>query len=210
MKDISLELDILKELFNISVGKASSLLSEITERKIVLNIPDVKLINLENKKNNEEECPPEKSDSIFMISSISFEQELQGKASLIFSAEKMRKFIDLCQKNDETEEYSEMDFSDIDLDVIKEIGNIVLNSVVGEVGNILDIKLIYTLPEVQVFKGADFLKDMDCQYTHVLILNITFLIENTKIEGAILVNLTFNSFTDIMKKIEKIGDELNE
>ncbi len=210
MKDISLELDILRELFNISVGKSSCLLSEIIDRKIILNVPDVKLVDLENKEFNMEECLPEKSDGIFMISSISFENELQGKASLIFSAKKMRTFIDLCLKNSETEVYFEMNFSDIDFDVIKEIGNIVLNSVVGEVGNLLNLKLTYTLPEVKIFNGDEIFKDIDCQYTHVLILNITFLIENTKIEGAILVHLTINSFTDIMDKIGKIKDKLRE
>ncbi len=208
MSDISLELDILRELFNISVGKASSLLSEIIERKIMLKVPDVKLVSLKNS--NKEEFLLENSEGIYMISSISFERDLQGKASLIFSVEKMRTFIDLCLKNDGSEEYFDMNFSDVDFDVIKEIGNIVLNSVIGEVGNLLNLKVSYTLPEVQIYNGSEFLKDIDGKFTHVLILNITFLIENTKIEGAIFVHLTINSFSDIMEKIKKIEDELHE
>ncbi|WP_313342008.1 chemotaxis protein CheC [Sedimentibacter sp.] len=208
MNDRNLELDILRELFNISVGKASSLLSEIIDRKIILNVPDVKIINVENKEFNIQECLHEKSDSLFMISSISFEYELKGKASLIFSAEKMRTFIDLCISNYETEDYFEISFSDIDFDVIKEIGNIILNSVVGEVGNLLEIKLTYTLPEVKFYNGDEFFEDAD--YSSVLILNITFLIENTKIEGAIFVHLSIDSLSDLMKKINEIKDELNE
>ena len=210
MKDINLELDILKEMFNVSVGRASSLLSEIIDRRIILNVPDVKLLDIKTDEFNLEECLPEKSDGIFMISSICFEHELQGKASLIFSAKKIRKFIDLCIKNDETEECYELDFSDIDFDVVKEMGNIVLNSVVGEVGNLLNLKLNYTLPQVQIYNGADFYEEVDSHYSHILILNITFLIEGTRIEGAILVHLTLNSFNDIIEKIKKIKDELYE
>ena len=146
-----------------------------------------------------------------MVSSISFEKELKGKANLIFSAEKMRTFINLCLSNEETDDYYEMNFSDVDFDVIKEIGNIVLNSVVGEVGNLLDLKLNYTLPEVKIFNRADFLKDIDSnEYMYILILHITFLIEDTRIEGAILVRLTLNSLAEIMEKIEKLGEELYE
>lgn len=210
MTDKSLELDILKELFNISVGKASGLLSEIIDRKIMLNVPEIKVVNIEDKEYSIEENLPKKSDGIFMVSSISFDQELQGNASLIFSVEKMRTFIDLCLKNDEAEEYYELNFSDIDFDVIKEIGNIVLNSVVGEVGNLLSLKLKYTLPEVKIYNGAEFFKDIDSKYMHILILNITFLIDNTEIEGAIFVHLTINSFADIMKKIKNLEDGLNE
>ncbi len=210
MNDRSLELDILKELFNISVGKASSLLSEIIDRKILLNVPNIKLINLENEQFDVQEYLPEKSDGIFMISSISFDYELQGKASLIFSAEKMRAFIDLCVNDDNSESYYEMSFSDIDFDVIKEIGNIVLNSIVGDVGNLLNIKLTYTLPEVKVYNKEDIFKDSSNQFSSILVLNITFLIEDTKIEGAIFVHLTINSLSELMAKIEKIKEELDE
>lgn len=211
MNDKSLNYDILRELFNISVGKASSLLSEIIDRKIILDVPAVEIINIENNESNLDSCIPKKLDGIFMVSSISFEHELKGKANLIFSAEKMRTFINLCLNDKETDEYYEMNFSDVDFDVIKEIGNIVLNSVVGEVGNLLDLRLNYTLPEVKIFNRTDFIKDIDSQeYMHILILHITFLIDNTEIEGAILVRLTLNSLTEIIKKIEKIEEELYE
>jgi chemotaxis protein CheC len=203
---MNLELDILRELFNISVGKASSLLSEIIDRKIILNVPDVRILDMDNNINMQNFLP-EKPDGIFMISSISFDYELEGKASMIFSAEKMRIFIDLCLNSDETGDYHEISFSDIDIDVIKEIGNIVLNAVVGEIGNLLDLKLTYSLPEVKAYKKDEFFEN---KFSSILVLNITFLIENTKIEGAIFVHLTINSFSELMSKINEIKDELNE
>lgn len=211
MDDNRLKYDILKELFNISVGKASSILSEIIDRKIILNVPDVEIVNMEKNESDLDDCIPKNLDGIFMVSSISFEQELQGKANLIFSAEKMRTFINLCLNNDEEDNCYDMNFSDVDFDVIKEIGNIVLNSVVGEVGNLLDLRLTYTLPEVKIFNRVDFVKDIDSkEYMQILILHITFLIDNSKIEGAILMRLTLKSLTEIMTKIEKLEDELYE
>jgi chemotaxis protein CheC len=103
-----------------------------------------------------------------------------------------------------------MDFTDVDFDVIKEIGNIILNCIIGEIGNNLDMSLKYTLPEVQVFDKINLDKDMnDGEYNSVIILYITFSIDNTEIEGAILVNLTLNSLNELMKILGSVEVELN-
>ncbi|MBP2032087.1 chemotaxis protein CheC [Clostridium algifaecis] len=211
MNERKLKYDILKELFNISVGKAASLLSEIINRKILLDVPDIKILNIKNKELNLDDYLPKVIDGTLMASSISFEKKLTGKANLIFPAEKMRTFINLCLNEKETDKYYEMNFTDIDFDTIKEIGNIILNSIVGEVGNYLDISLNYTLPEVKIFNKIDFTKDIENnEYTYILILYITFIIDDTEIEGAVLVDLTFKSLTELMKKIAKIEDDLCE
>lgn len=201
--------DILKELFNISVGKASSLLSEIIDKKILLNVPDVEILSIGDNKIAIDDCLPEGLGKIFMVSSIFFEDQLTGRANLIFSVKQMRTFINLCLNTDEIADSSEMNFSDIDFDVIKEIGNIVLNSVVGEVSNFLDINISYTVPLVKIYNRPDFINDMVCNdYIHILVLHINFIIDNTKIEGAILVRLSLKSLNEIIEKIKKIEAEL--
>ena len=207
----NLRQDILKELFNISVGKAAGMLSEIIDKRILLSVPDVKIINLKTCEKGIRECLPEKLDGALMVSSISFEEILKGKANLIFPADKMRAFINLCIDPSEIESGNDMNFTHIDFDIVKEIGNIVLNAIVGEVGNYLDINLDYTLPHVEIFDKAAF--DLDIQnngYVHVLILHITFIIDETEIEGAILVDLTMSSLNELTKKIDEIEGRLYE
>ncbi|WP_102398772.1 hypothetical protein [Haloimpatiens massiliensis] len=143
-----------------------------------------------------------------MVSSITFKKELTGKANLIFPAEKIRTFISLCL-NEEENSNGNMDFTDIDLDVMKEIGNIVLNSVIGEIGNYLTIGLDYTLPEVKLFNKIDFKKDIESnEYAYILMLYITFNIDGTEVEGAIIIDLTMKSLNNLISKIDKIEDEL--
>jgi chemotaxis protein CheC len=43
---------------------------------------------------------------------------------------------------------------------------------------------------------------------HILLLYITFLIDDTEIEGAIIIDLTLNSLNELMKKIDEIEDKL--
>lgn len=211
MNDKKLRYDILKEIFNISVGKAASMLSEIINRKILLNVPDIEILKMKSREFRLDDYLPKVMDGTLMVSSISFEKKLTGKANLIFPAEKMRAFINLCLNEKEIDEDYEMNFTDIDFDIIKEIGNIILNCIVGEVGNSLGINLNYTLPEVKIFNRIDFSKDVENNgFMHVLILYITFVIDGTEIEGAIVVDLTLNSLNEMMKRIDKIEDELYE
>ncbi len=209
MNKQNLTYDILKELFNISVGKAADMLSEIINKKILLSVPNVEVLDIKNKELKLDEYLPKELDGTLMVSSISFKKNLTGKANLIFPVKKMRKFINLCLNKEEEE--SEIDFTDVDFDIIKEIGNIILNCIIGEVGNRLDIQLTYTLPEVKVFHKVDFNKDIEKNgYVYILLLYITFIIDNTEIEGAIIVDLTLRSLNELMQKINRIEDELYE
>lgn len=209
MNKEELTYDILRELFNISVGKAADMLSEIIDRKIILNVPNIEIFDIKDNYGKLGMCLPSVLDGTLMVSSISFKKTLNGKANLIFPVQKMRKFIQLCS-NDE-EDSCEMDFTDVDFDIIKEIGNIVLNCIIGEIGNYLDINLIYSVPKVKVFNKIDFNKDIENNGNNcVLLLYITFVIDDSEIEGAIIIDLTLNSLNKLIKKIDMIKDELYE
>lgn len=202
--------DMLTEMFNIGVGKAAGLLSEIIDRTILLNIPRIKISNQKEQELKSVDYLPKVLDGTLMVSSISFKEQLTGKANLIFPAKEMRTFINLCLNQADDTASNDMNFTDVDFDVIKEIGNIILNCIIGEIGNHLDMQLDYTLPEVQVFDRIDFDKDVKSdEYKSVIILYITFVIDGTEIGGAVLVDLTLNSLNELMKNLDLIEDEFN-
>lgn len=202
--------DVLKELFNISVGKSASILSEIIDKKILLNVPKVKIIDLKDKETSLEENLPEVLDGTMMISSICFKEKLTGKANLIFPADKMRKFINLCINESSLDNKNDMNFTDVDFDIIKEIGNIVLNSLLGEIGNYLNIKLCYTVPEVKIFHKKDLKDDIkNTDYTNILMLYITFNIDGSEIFGAIIINLTLDSLNELLSQIDLLMDDFS-
>jgi chemotaxis protein CheC len=206
-----LRYDILKELFNISVGKAAGMLSEIINKKILLDVPNIEFFNNYNGNFKLDDYLPREIDGSLMVSSISFEKKLTGKANLIFPAEKMRTFINLCLNQDKNNTSPDINFTSIDFDIIKEIGNITLNSIVGEISNYLGFKLNYSLPEVKVFNRIDFSRDIENNgYMNILILYITFIIDETEIESAIIIDLTINSLSELIKKIDMIEDKLSE
>lgn len=209
-KDRVLRYDILKELFNISVGKSASMLSEIVNRKIILDVPDIKIFDKKNDNLSFQKSLPPVLDGTLMVSSISFREKLTGKANLIFPAKKMKMFINLCLNKNGEVKCLNTDFTDIDFDVVKEIGNIILNSIIGGIANYLNISLSYTLPKVKIFNRIDFGRDIESEeYNHALILYITFIIDDTEIQGALIVDLTLKSLSELIKKVDEIEDGLD-
>lgn len=200
---------VLKELFNVSIGKSARIFSEIIDKQVSLKVPDVKILHLKNDVKELDIHLNGASDGAIMISSISFKDKLEGKASLVFPADKMRNFINMCLNNSKVE-YGDLNFTDIDFDIIKEVGNLVLNPIIGEVGNYIETKFNYTLPEIKVFNKMDMEKVVDKEdYKYILILSIAFNIEHSEIEGAIIINLTLKTLDQILSKINMMEDGLD-
>lgn len=210
MNQNELSQDILKEIFNIGVGKAASMLSEIVDKKIILDIPNIIILEPENQ--NKEICDhfSKLPQGALMVSSINFEEKITGEANLLFPANKMRNFINLCINQPEYIGEEDLNFTDMDFDIIKEIGNIILNSIVGEIGNVFNIDLKYTLPEVKLFDRNNFKNNLKSKKgLCMLMLYITFVIDDVRIEGAVIINLTLDSLNELMEMIKKMEEDIN-
>ena len=98
MNQNDLSYDILREMFNICVGKAASMLSEIVNKRIILDVPNVEILSPENQNIEVgiEESFIKVPGGALMVSSIDFGDRITGEANLIFPANKMRRFINLC------------------------------------------------------------------------------------------------------------------
>lgn len=210
MMEISqMKYDILKEVFNIGVGKSASMLSEIVNKRIVLNVPHLEMLGYGNGPTTP--IPNVISKGTLVVSTICFKEKLAGEANLIFPADKMRQFLNLCQGEEPDYCLLNSQFDDIDLDIIKEVGNIVLNSIVGELGNFLNLELYYSLPKVTLLGQLDFAANLrDKDYLYRLMLYITFLIDGTEINGAIIMDMTINSVQELINNLEKMEVDLYE
>lgn len=206
MNNDSLSYDILKEIFNIGVGRSADMLSQMLNKKILLDVPNIKIVESSAEMDLETYFSKGIKGTI-MVSSLSFQDELSGEANLIFPAGKMRTIINLCIEEDSN--LDSMEFTDIDFDVIREIGNIILNSIIGEIGNFLNKNIEYTLPNVKIFEIMDFedrIKDMEDMNS--LLLSISFIIDDVEVEGAVIINFTIGSIKEIFRIVNKMEEDL--
>ncbi len=202
--------DILNEIFNVSIGKAADMLSQILHKTIRLRVPNVILLSgKERLSRKNKDSSLKLPDGTLMVSTISFSDALEGKANLVFPADKMHDFIYLCTGEQPVSFPNQSDFTDIDFDIINEIGNIVLNSIIGEMGNSLGITLSYSLPEVQIYnQSIDFSHDIESEECKsVLMLSVSFTIEQTEIKGTIFIDLTSASSEELFHLLSRIEGE---
>lgn len=200
MDKIGIKEDILKEIININVGQAASLLSEMVNKKIELKVPKLRILDGETDFTHTD-CPNLLKGAL-MVSSIKFENELNGKAELIFPANHIKKLTSLCTG----EECFDLEtFTDTDFDVIKELGNIILNAVIGGLGNFLNMAIDYSMPEVKLFDTIEVQEVLKKKKkANILILFVNFKIGGTQVNGALIVTFTIDSMRDLMDKLDEV------
>ena len=139
-----LERDALAEIFNISLGGAAKLMSEMISDEILLSVPNLELIT------PEEMC---KFSSLQQSEICSIEQKFSGglgagMALLLFQKESSLKIIQMMMKD-----YATMDdVSHFEKDALSEIGNIILTSVLSTLANLAHRDIETQIPEFFVGK----------------------------------------------------------
>lgn len=132
------DLDILKELGNIGAGNATTALSQIINKKIDMNVPKVNI--LEFKELSEILGGAENP-----IVGILFHIEGDIKGMMMFVLEQTSSYhlVNMILERS-VDDYEE--FSDMDLSVLKEIGNIITGAYLSSLSSLTNLKIIASIP----------------------------------------------------------------
>ena len=207
----AMQKDLLKEYVNVFIGQAANMLSEMTNQRVVLSVREVNIINMADESDS--------ADRVFfdhghiVSSSIHFGQVFSGRAHLIFPANKAKLLVDACMgvHFEETGVDFTKELVDTDFDVLKEISNVILNSVVGEFSNLVGAKVDFGIPDVElVFVSEDEQRMYLKNDVYMLMLYTSFMLEDEEIEGVVIIALGLHSLNMIMDKIDQIIGELDE
>lgn len=205
--------DILKELVNVYIGQAASLLSEMVQQRIILKIPDVNLINIKDAESDYSIYSDLKDSTHVISSSIRFGYDFTGKAFLLFPAEQAKIIVNACIGEDVnvTDTKTAFSLADTDFDVLREISNVILNAIIGEFSNLLETKLEYSLPEIElVYVTESEYKLLTQTDSYILVLHTNFLLAETQVNGVVVIMLGMNSVTQLLEKIDEILGGLDE
>ena len=132
-----LELDLITEIVNIGTGKASSSLSEVLNSKIDLRVPIIKVDRYEDIKRSVE-VRKITYDKIVL----KFDGGIQGSSGLVFMQPTSEKLVNVLMGTDASSD----NFEEMKREIISEMGNLILNGVVGSISNILETKVHYEVP----------------------------------------------------------------
>lgn len=184
---MSLELlhqDAFSEVINIGIGRAGSMLSDLVSQRIELHVPDLRICTLD------ELDELLKSNGELLDTSIyqDFKGRVNGRAILGFPRDSGLKLGQILAGLEETPDELDVDLSGI----LVEVGNIVMNGVLGSIANMFESQLSYTVPELSVTDGVmelaqvNWLARPDMEQT-VIYSDAHFSVAGTDVHGSLVL-----------------------
>ncbi len=188
-------LDALKEIVNTGVGRAAASLNVMLDAHIELEVPSVTVVS--------GEYPEKGTDSIWSMElacvQLGFQGNFTGSAILVFPPESAVKLVSTL-----TGEEPETPFLNaVMAGTLNEVGNIVINSVIGTIGNILVKPFEFSLPDYKEGKLADLLKPQTpAAALTILKVRTNFRVHDRHVEGSIILLFELGSFDALLNAID--------
>lgn len=191
------QLDALTELINIGLGRAAAILNEMATSHVKLTSPRIEVLSLEAILIGR----GRQLDANLSAVKMSFTGTMAGSAFLAFPPESALKLVALLTGEDQ----DSPDLDSLKMETLNEVGNIVLNGVLGSIANALDGTMNYTIPLYQegTLKGF-FVESVNADDAVVLAV-AEFDVEERNVHGDTLLILEPKSFRNLLATIAPEG-----
>jgi chemotaxis protein CheC len=192
--------DALTELINIGFSKSAASLSELTGYRILLGTPEVKLVPIDELA---QELSERVVDKIITVHQI-FNGPIAGDAMLILNHRDSKKLVSLLLNDSDQASLSEDSLKD----VLSEVGNIMLNSCLGMFGNILKIRITFTVPQLQLETLEKLIRTItidNVEISYALMVSMEFQLRDKAIKSYLILVLGVTSLEQMLLEIEKLG-----
>lgn len=194
MKLTSEQIDALKELINIGVGRSAGMLNEMVNVRVYLQVPSVKVFPISETIKELEWADRDQLATI----ELGFKGALSGTAALVFPAESASNLVAILSG----EELGSPDLDSVRVETLKEVGNIIVNGVMGSIGNVLGQRINYSLPTYSENPVEKLLAPNDFALnTTVLLVRTRFTVKEIRVEGDIILLFEVDSFNDLLAAI---------
>lgn len=194
-------LDPLNEVFGLGIGRAANVLNSMLDSHIHLSAPILRLVAV-----------PELVESLASASMVDFSAvqmhysgSIDGSVELIFDSPEAGKLVD-CLIGEETIDEKGLDA--IRAGTLCEVGNIVINALLGTLSNVLDLRLTYTVPAYLEGDAERLIADAGVDGSVVVLLAETdFSVERRSIQGKIAVFFSLASFEYLLRALRQYAGD---
>jgi chemotaxis protein CheC len=196
-----LQLDYLKEIINIGVGRSANVLNKVVKNRVMLQVPIVEMIKVQEI----DKRIGYPVDKMLSIVSMNFQGELTGRSELIFPSTSAVKIVDLL--TDKT--YPNLEMDDLRSSSLNEVGNIVLSALIGTIGNILKIRFKYSIPKYKECYSSEIVNSYDSEAEYVIFAETHFFIKDNNIDGSFILFFVVKSFQHFIELLNQPYNKSN-
>ncbi|HEX2977048.1 MAG TPA: chemotaxis protein CheC [Bacteroidales bacterium] len=192
--------DALTELINIGFSKSASSLSELTGYRILLGTPSVRLLPISELSNVLSDIVHDRIVTVHQI----FNGVISGDAMLILNQNDSKNLVSLMLDDIASDSLSNASVKD----VLSEVGNIMLNSCLGMFGNILKIRITFTVPHLQLETLENLIRTItidNVEISYALMVSMEFRLRDKAINSYLILVLGITSLEQLLFEIEKLG-----
>lgn len=194
MEPTDKQINALKELFNIGVRRGAAVLDSMLNAHIRLEVPSLLIISPKDLMGALDDYQSDRISAVGM----DFEGKVTGTSHLVFLKNAASALVRALVGNESTES----DYDTIRDGTLCEVGNIVLNAVLGSIANLLQLDFRYSIPSyteenIESLLGADQ-GDTD---EKVLLARTSFKIDELHIKGEIVIFMKIRAIADLLKAL---------
>lgn len=171
-----LELDALTEVVNVGVSRAATSLRDMVGEQVFLSVPSVAITSPLRAA----ELLGKRESSVLVAVRQGFEGEFSGSALLIFPEKNSLELVRVVAGGDLSLE----DILELEQEALAEIGNVILNGCMATIANLLNRRLVISLPEILTGSAVDlFHKRPSLLQEVVLFIHIDFSVNGQELSG---------------------------
>jgi chemotaxis protein CheC len=192
------QIDGLTEVVNIGIGRAAAALSDLIDDRIELDVPSITVCGLAELQEH-----LDASDNLLDTSIIQdFRGSVSGRAVLAFPRTSSLTLGQILAELEAPPDELDLDLSEI----IVEVGNIVLNGVLGSISNMLGIRFDYSVPELSLNGAANDLSVEQgsielAKNQTVIMMDAHFRVAESQINGSLILMFQLGDIESALHKM---------
>ena len=206
MQLTELQKDAVIELINIAFSRAAASLSDLTQSRVDLEVPEVNV--------HEMDALPE-AVGRFVTGDVAtvhqvFTGPVAGDAFLLLNFDGA---VHLVQLLTGTEKTNQKTLGTSDREAIMEVGNILMNACLGVFGNLLRVRFSFSVPRISLDDLGLMMKSLtvdDDLLHHALVVGARFRMRGSEVTGCLLLVLGIASLELFLKAVEDWAERLGE
>ena len=198
MKPTSQHVDALEELVNIGAGRAAGVLNEMLNSRVSLHVPDVKILPAAILF---DEAAKLEHGELFVVR-MDFSGLFSGISELVIPCESASNLVTAITDDENTDQC----LDEIRTGTLLEIGNIILNGVMGSISNIVEQHIEYSMPIYICDPVQDFiLSNSNDSEDTMIVAHTRFEIEHLSVDGHIYILFDMGSFSALADAIDRMN-----
>lgn len=189
--------DALTELINIAFSRTAASLSELTGHRVLLDVPKVEIYPVYELASRLARFIPSDLASVHQI----FTGSLTGDALLLLNYDGAVTLTDLL-----TEEAIHSNrLNESAREVLTEVGNILLNACLGVFGNLLQVRISFSIPRLHLETLDQLIKSLVIdkeELRYALVVYTAFRVRDSAISGYLVMALSVTSLDRLIHEVE--------